>query len=584
MRVERGKAAAPGFADGRAFVYESRALTVPRHAVAPSAVATEQARFKAALTRAAERLERLEHSAAAELGRADADIFAAHLAFLRHPQFVERIHERIRTRLENAEQAIDGSVEELARTLAQVDDEYLRERVQDMRDLGRWVLRELALDGGAPLTVLPPQTVLVARELLPSDLPQADRAHLVGIVTEEGGEVGHTAILARSLGVPYVTGIRDATEHIAPGMRVLVDGQTGEVWIDPEQSALAPFARHKRDYDQEGALALAEEDRESITLDGVRISLHANIGRAAEAAEVARHRLDGVGLFRTEYMFLDEREPPSLERQRKIYRQAAATLGDRPLVIRTLDLGGDKRPAFLVPHFEANPKLGLRGLRFSLTEAADLFRTQLRAIVQAAERSDVRVLFPMVLGSHDLRQATDVLQQICREEGFFHPLKIGAMVETPSAVFTIAEILEAVDFVSVGTNDLTQFVLAADRNALDLLEDYSALHPAMLRAMKEVVGCAAAKGKPVSVCGEAAADPATACLLVGLGVRVLSMSPASAARVRQSLRRSRLSELERLALKALAMEDPSQIDRLVAGFSRSPEGPADQDAFHHALD
>jgi len=219
-----------------------------------------------------------------------------------------------------------------------------------------------------------------------------------------------------------------------------------------------------------------------------------------------------------------------------------------------------------------------------LTEAADLFRTQLRAIVQAAERSDVRVLFPMVLGSHDLRQATDVLQQICREEGFFHPLKIGAMVETPSAVFTIAEILEAVDFVSVGTNDLTQFVLAADRNALDLLEDYSALHPAMLRAMKEVVGCAAAKGKPVSVCGEAAADPATACLLVGLGVRVLSMSPASAARVRQSLRRSRLSELERLALKALAMEDPSQIDRLVAGFSRSPEGPADQDAFHHALD
>ena len=565
MRAERGKPVAPGFGDGRAFVYQAHSPPVPRYPVAPAAVALEQARFQAAVARAAERLELLKQSAATELGRADADIFAAHLAFLRDPQFVERISERIRARLENAEQAVDGTVEELVATLARADDEYLRERVEDIRDLGRWVLRQLVLHGARSLGQLPAQSVLVAHELLPSDLLQVDRSHLVGIVTEEGGEVSHAAILARSLGVPYVTGVRDATGRIATGMRVLLDGQTGEVWIDPEASALAPFAQHRRDYDEEGALALAEEGRECVTLDGVRVSLYANIGRVAEADEVARHHLDGVGLFRTEYMFLDESEPPSVERQREVYLRVAAALGGRPLVIRTLDLGGDKRPAFLTPHFEANPKLGLRGLRFSLTEAGDLFRTQLRAIVQAADHADIRVLFPMVLGSHDLRQAASLLQATCREEGFFRPLQIGAMVETPSAVFTIREILEVADFVSIGTNDLTQFVLAADRNALDLLEDYSALHPAMLRAVKEVVQSAALKGKAVSVCGEAAADPATACLLVGLGVRMLSMSPASAARVRRTLRRTRCSELERLAREVLAREDPREIERLMAG-------------------
>jgi len=203
-------------------------------------------------------------------------------------------------------------------------------------------------------------------------------------------------------------------------------------------------------------------------------------------------------------------------------------LGGRPLVIRTLDLGGDKRPLFLAPHFEANPKLGLRGLRFSLTEAADLFRTQLEAIIQASGHGDVRVLFPMVLGGHDLRRASAVLDEICRIGKYSRPPKIGAMVETPAAVFTIPEILDAVDFVSIGTNDLTQFMLAADRSALDLLADCSPLHPAVLRAVKEVVQRATAKNKSVTVCGEAAADPATARLLVGLGVR--NLTPAASRR------------------------------------------------------
>jgi phosphotransferase system enzyme I (PtsI) len=567
MRVERGKPAAPGFGDGRAFVYRAEPPVVPRHTIAPQAARRERARFEAAVARAAARLELLGRSAAAELGPAEAEIFAAHLAFLRDPQFLERVGERIRARLENAEQAVAGGVDELADALSKVDDEYLRERARDIRDLGRWVLRQLVLQDEGALAELPPQTVLVAHELLPSDLLRVDRSHLAGIVTEAGGEVGHAAILARSLGIPYVTGVHHAAERIHSGERVLLDGQTGEVWIDPDSRTLPGFIRRQQRYDRERTLALSEERRECVTRDGVRVFLHANIGHPEEAAEVERHNLDGVGLFRTEYMFLDEREPPSLERQRQVYREAAAFLGDRPLVIRTLDLGGDKRPAFLAPHFESNPRLGLRGLRFSLTVGAELFRTQLRAIVQAAEHRDIRVLFPMVLGGHDLHAAIALLQQICREERLFRPLPIGAMVETPSAVFTIAQILDMADFVSIGTNDLTQYMLAADRNAADVVEDYSAAHPAMLRAIRDVVQAADAKRRPVSVCGEAAADPATAGVLVGLGIRALSMSPASAARVRQLLRHVASGELERLARTGMAAEDPREVERLAADLS-----------------
>ncbi|HZP89040.1 MAG TPA: phosphoenolpyruvate--protein phosphotransferase [Burkholderiales bacterium] len=562
MQIERGKAVAPGFGDGRAHVYRPGSPRLVTCGIAPSAVAAEQARFSAALARATERLERLEHAARTELGPDNGDIFAAHLALLRDSQFIERINGRIATQLESAEQAIDATVGELAQALGQADDENFRERAQDIRDLGRWVQRQLGVGlGGVPST-LPPNTILVAQELLPSDLLQLDRAHVAGIVTEAGGEVGHVAILARAIGVPYVTGLHDATERIRDGMRLLLDGQTGEVWLEPDAPSIDAFAERKRRYDEQGAKASAQESWACSTRDGVRIFLLANIGRAKDAQEVARHNLDGVGLFRTEYMFLDEAQPPSLERQRQVYEEAASLAAGLPVVIRTLDLGGDKRPAFLAPQFEANPNLGLRGLRFSLTVARDLFRTQLRAIVQAARHGNVRVLFPMVLGRHDLRQAIALLDELCSDEGCKAP-PVGAMIETPAAVLTIGEILDLVEFVSIGTNDLTQFVLAADRNAVELLEDYSALHPAVLRAVGYVADAANSKGKSVSVCGEAAADPATAGLFVGLGVRTLSMSPASTARVRYLLGKSDCTALKQLAQSALALDDPKAIEALL---------------------
>jgi len=278
---------------------------------------------------------------------------------------------------------------------------------------------------------------------------------------------------------------------------------------------------------------------------------------------VPRHNLDGVGLFRTEFLFLDDSRPPDFERQLRCYQEARRILGDRPLVIRTLDLGGDKYPAFLRDPAETNPTLGLRGLRFSLEAARDLFETQLHAVLECAARGDVRVMFPMVLGSDDFAHAASILRNL--SAGADRAIPIGAMIETPSALFTIEEILGEADFLSLGTNDLTQFMLAADRNATAVMADYSTLHPAVLRAIHQVVEAAAAHGKPLSVCGEAAGNPGIASLLVGLGIRSLSMSPGRAARVRFHLRRSRLDSLAELAQDALKCRSIDTVQELLRG-------------------
>ncbi|WP_333843971.1 phosphoenolpyruvate--protein phosphotransferase [Pelomicrobium sp.] len=564
MKVIRGKPLSPGYGVGRAVVLGAARLCLPQYRIEPAQVEAEHRRLQQALDRSREELERLQARVMAELGHEVADIFSAHLAFLRDKQFVERVKEHVAQNLVNVEQACRAVITDLAQTLASVDDEYLREREQDVRDMGRRVLRHLARHAGPGLAELPPESVIVARELLPSELMELTRDHVAALVTEQGGWTSHAAILARSLGVPAVTGAQQATAEIEPGARLLVDGEAGMVWIVPSEEDLARFTVCKERYEQAASLAAAEERQACVTRDGVPIRLYANIARPQEAVEVARHYLDGVGLFRTEYLFLGESEPPGFERQREAYRLAAELLAGRPLVLRTLDLGADKNPPYLAARFPVNPSLGLRGLRLCLA-AEGLFRTQLRAILANFPRYDVRILFPMVLGAGDLQRALAVLRSVAAEVGLERLPPVGALVETPSAVFTIAEITRHVDFLSIGTNDLTQYVLAADRNALEMFEDCSILHPAVLRAVKTVVQAAAAARRPVCVCGEAAGDPAVARLLVGLGVRELSMSPALAPRVRQLLRASVCAELEHLAQRALDCDDPDGVRKLLHG-------------------
>ncbi len=413
--------------------------------------------------------------------------------------------------------------------------------------------------------------MIVARELLPSDTIDIDRDDVVGIVTEKGGENSHAAILARALGIPAVTGVPHATTRITPGLQVLIDGKSGCVTLAPTDTASADLGILRSDYDAAGVAALDAEGLECVTLDGVRVSLLANLNRVDELAQVAAHHLDGVGLFRTEFLYMDSPEAPTYERQLDVYQHLLDGLNGQQLVVRTLDLGGDKVPMFLISHHEANPKLGSRGLRFSLAHP-ELFTPQLRALLTASANGDLRILFPLVLGESDLAGACQHVERLADEMNLDKAPRLGAMIETPAALFSLKEVLQQVDFVSIGTNDLTQLMLAADRDAAELTDDYSVRHPSVLRAIRHVVEACDEAGRECCVCGESAGDVGTACLLVGLGIRQLSMSPVRAARVRCSIRSVRHSELVALAEDALCADGRATGDSQFACLRRSISG------------
>lgn len=563
MKIINGKPVSPGYAQGHTVVLDRFEVASSRSTISKDRIEIELERFHIGLDESYRELAQLQARVAAELGAESADIFSAHLLFLKDPQFIDRVSECIRNDLLALEAAIQVTIDELVSILSEADNSYMRERTADIKDLHRRLLRHVRHPGADQLAQLSPESVIVARELLPSDLLDLDRDHVIGIITETGGETDHTAILARALGIPAVTGITDATHIIRNGMCILLDGQSGEVVIEPAQHQLQASITNMARYDDFTKLAIEAEQCECITRDGVTVHLLANIGRPFEAQSVTRHHLEGVGLFRTEYLFLDEPVAPSFERQQEIYRKIAAAVDGLPLVIRTLDLGGDKWPAFLQPRFEANPNLGVRGLRFSLLAAEKLFRIQVRAALFTANENDVRIMLPMVLGRADLSHAIDIIRSVADEAGIHELPPIGSLIETPAAIFSIDEILAASDFISIGTNDLTQYILAADRNALATIDDYTVLHPSVLRAIHRVIDAADAVGKPATICGEAAADPGIACLLVGLGARRLSMSPTSAARVRNAVRHSDSKLLDELAEKALNSDSANHVSKLI---------------------
>lgn len=371
------------------------------------------------------------------------------------------------------------------------------------------------------------------------------------------------AILARSLRIPAVGGIHNATVQVRPGEHLLVDGETGRVTVSPTSAETEFFAARKRDCELSAQVAKADGALDCVTEDGVDVALLANVGRPEEIDEIVAHNFDGVGLFRTEFIYLESHRRPTFEDQIAIYRNAAEQLVDHQMVIRTFDLGGDKLPPFLLRSGGAiNPHTHLRGLRFSLAEKR-LFETQLRAIVEVAQQRDVRILLPMVIGGHDFCLAVAAIERVMDSIPAKRRPLIGAMIETPAALFTLHEILEVADFVSIGTNDLMQYMLAADRDVAVPSDGFTALHPAMLRAVNQVVNTAAASGCPISVCGEEAGDVEFACLLVGLGVRELSVSPARGAAVRTAIRQTNCQHAREVADQALGCRRPDEVRQLL---------------------
>jgi phosphotransferase system enzyme I (PtsI) len=570
----QGRGVSPGLADGVAVVYlPEHESALGESTITPDDVESETDRLDRALAASIRELDNLREQFEHQQADDEIALVEMRLAMLKDPSFPQKCKRRVSENLVGIEHAVLAEVREMELRLQGSKQEFMRERSADVRDLGHQILRNLRTSGkwaSNRLTAIPPGTILVSEELLLSDALRIDPVNLAAIVTERTGPASHVAILARVRHIPAVCDIKDATLLLASGDRLLVDAEAGTVTVAPTQTQTARFASRKTQSALFATAATQETVQQCITKDGVEIGLQANIGRPDEARLVLEHRLDGVGLFRSEFLFLEAERPPDLETQTAAYAEVATMLKPRPVVIRTMDLGGDKMPRFDSTANDMALRAGLRGLAYSLAEKA-YFRTQILAILRAAQRGNVKIMFPMVIGVADLSEACRLVDEVLQSEQLSKRPPIGAMIETPAAAFDIQGIVQIADFVSIGTNDLAHSILAMDRGSQGQPGLLSFLHPSVLRATEQIVRSAVRQGMAVTVCGEAASDPAVACLLVGMGVRDLSLNPFLAARVRHAIRQVTMAQARALAQKALGATTPKDVQEVLASAFHSKE-------------
>ncbi|HVZ73967.1 MAG TPA: phosphoenolpyruvate--protein phosphotransferase [Polyangia bacterium] len=560
--------ASPGIAIGVAHVLGSR-VDVHERRIGADAVEGEIARFEEALRQTDEQLARIQQ----QIAEREADeqhyrILEAHRLMLSDVHLVEQARKAIREDFVAAEWAVRKSLDQIQAVFERIEDPYFRDRRSDFAIVGESLLRNLiGHDVSANPEETPKGAVAIAHELSPADAAQLGRAEVAGLCTEGGGRTSHTSIIARALGLPYVVGVEGLGHKAWSGMTVIVDGSRGEVILDPDEDALNRY-RARADVHRARALHLeAMRDAPGTTLDGTNVHLAANIEMLEEIPIAVDLGASSVGLFRTEFLYLERPDLPTEDEQHAHAVAAIKSVQGRPVTFRTLDLGGDKLPASVRIPSGTNPAMGLRSIRYSL-HRVDLFRTQLRALYRAAVVGPMKILFPLISGVAELRAAKALCAEVCAElarEGVPHDatVPVGVMVETPSAAF-IADLLAAeCDFLSIGTNDLIQYSLAADRDDEHVGYLYHPLHPAILRALKQIVVGASRAGKPVAMCGDMAGDPLLVWILLGLGLRNLSMAPRQIPVVKSIVRATRLSEAERMLAQAMAMRTETEIEALV---------------------
>ena len=564
MKTLRGTAVSPGYANGAIVVFRPRMLdAVERRSIDPDDVESEFKRFTSAIGHAIEEVGVVREQVAADVGDSEAAIFDAHSAMLSDPALKTHIHERLEQGLICAEAALADEIEGLAALLAVTGSDYTRELSMDAQDVGKRLLRHLSLDEcKSPLASLPPGSVIIARDLMPSDTVCMDRENVAGIATERGGATSHAAILARSLGIPAITGLTGLMDMAQPDRICLLDGTRGVLVLDPSDAQRQRFAERRKAFIQSRSLMRLMENKACKLQDGTRIKLLANINQGSDVALASEHNLDGIGLYRTELMYLSAASPPASRVQTRHYSRAAAACGRQPATIRTFDFAVDKHPSFL--SINAASSVELRGLQFALHQPR-LFKTQLRSIVRAArDHPNLRILLPMVTGWWELKEVLNLVQTLSEEEQLKHKIPIGAMIETPSAIFALPEIIELVDFLSIGCSDLAHYTLAMDRDRSSQTISGCTLHPSLLRAIRQIVATASRAHCPVSVCGEAASDPLVATVFVGLGLRSISVSPARAPVIRYALRHLTLADAKRAAACALNADPLQSMDELMA--------------------
>jgi phosphoenolpyruvate-protein phosphotransferase (PTS system enzyme I) len=563
-KVYRGIAVSAGVCRGKILVLHRTRHIIARRELPEAEAAREVSRFEQSLVKTRQQITEVQRRVVASMSAGEADIFDAHLLMLEDRVLIEEVIRFIREKKVNAEFAFHTVSDRYVATLADVEDEYLRERAADLRDLaGRVLDNLLEVKDAFNLRHITEPCILVAHDLSPSTTAQLDKKFVLGFATDVGGKTSHTAIMARSLDIPAVVGLQTVSEELETGDYALLDGYNGTIIVNPTDQTLFEYGQLAKIKASLGEKLREIQRQPAVTLDGKTIHLSANIEDQHDIESVIAHGAEGVGLFRTEFLFINREQLPGEEEQYTVYRQVAAALKPSPVIIRTLDLGGDKFASHLQLAREVNPFLGWRAIRFCLAQP-ELFRAQLRAILRASAEGNVKMMYPMISGLDELNQANALVEK-CKTElraekiAFDENLEIGAMIEIPSAALVADALAKRVKFFSIGSNDLIQYTLAADRTNEKVSHLYEPTHPAILRLIKTTVDAAHANGIWAGVCGEVAGDPVLTPLLVGLGVDELSAAPPVIDEVKYIIRRIRLSEAQALAAFALQCESPTSI-------------------------
>lgn len=555
-----GIGASSGLAIGQAIWWRSPKIEIIEKEI--DSTEEELKRFDDAIQTAFEQIKELKNKTIQTIGEDEADVFDAHLTFLEDPSYVGKMKELIEKEKKNAEFICAQVTQSTCEILSSLEDEYMRARADDVRDIGNRLL--CILTGVTPFdpSQLKSGDIVVAEELTPSETAQFPK-DLSGMITAKGSKTAHAAIIARTLGIPAIVGIGQAIEQIQDQDRLIIDGEKGEVIINPskkrEKEAISEITKQQ----QRRKEALEAAGKDAQTQDGKRIQVFANIGNLNDIQSALEHQAEGVGLFRTEFLYLENHDWPTEEEQYHAYSEVLKAFGERPVIIRTLDIGGDKDLPYAKLPKEENPFLGHRAIRFCL-DHPEIFKTQLRALLRASVHGNLWMMIPMIENRSEIIAVKELLQQ-CQQElnqqnqAYREKIPLGMMIEVPAAAIMADVLAQEVDFLSIGTNDLTQYTLAADRGNEKVAHLYDAAHPAVLRLIQMTAKAAQKVGIPVGICGESAGDPELTEVLIGLGIDELSMSATAIPETKQRIRQIQTESANTLAQKVLKLDDGQQV-------------------------
>jgi phosphotransferase system enzyme I (PtsI) len=576
MEILKGIPVSPGFAIGEAFILDSEESVIPRRFISQPEVETEVTRFHAAVEKAKADIRELQRRVSDEIGEEAAPIFDAHVMILSDKPLHDEVLGRIRNNRFAAEYAVSRSLRKFEKAFLRTGNSYLAQRITDLRDIEQRMLQALLGERKEEIRQLDRQVVLLAHDLTPSQTAAFDREKVIGFATDVGGMTGHTAIVARAREIPAVVGLGTVSTDVSTGDLVVVDGNRGIVVVNPDEKTMDAYRRMMKDFHVFEEALIGEKDLPAVTLDGCRVSVAANIEFPREIETVLQFGGEGVGLYRTEFLYLESEVEPDEAMHFEAYERAISMVGSLPIAIRTLDLGADKffhigKSTVDILH-ERNPALGCRAIRYCL-RYPDVFRKQIRAICRASALGNVKMMIPMVSYCDEViavrQMVAEVQERLADEDVPFNPdMPIGIMVEVPSVALTIERFCDHCDFFSIGTNDLTQYVLAADRTNEHVAGLYWPGHPSILRLIREVLEKSAERGIPVSLCGEMAGDAAFVVFLLGLGLRNFSVSPPLIPEVKKLIRYVTLDKAQEVSDHALSLGTSREVMAYLRGVTR----------------